>query len=59
MVFLISSGGIKWSSLYRSEGNGGRKWGELVYRWGTKSGSGDYPHADESPDILTNPNFYP
>ena len=59
MVLLLSSGGKNWSSLYRSKGNGGRKWGELVHRWGTKSGSGDYPQCNESPDILTFPNFYP
>ena len=59
MVLLIVSGGKKWSSLYRSKGNGGRKWGKLIGGETPKSGSGDYPQCNESPDILTFPNFYP
>ena len=59
MVFLISSGGIKWSLYYRGTGKGGGKWERMAQRNGPNMGRGDYPHSNESPDILSNPNFHP
>ena len=59
MVLTLSLGGKKWSLHYNHTGIGGKKWGRVYTVWGYKYGSGDYPHANASPDILTNPNFYP
>jgi len=30
MVFLLSSGGKKWSLHYHYTGNGGKKWGRVL-----------------------------
>jgi hypothetical protein len=59
MVLTVSSGGKKWSLHYHCTGIGGKKWGIVYTVWGYKTPSRDYPHANASPDILTNPNFYP
>ena len=59
MVFLIPSEGKKWSLHYNHTGIGGKKWGSVYTEWEYKYKAGDYPHANESPDILTNPNFTP
>ena len=59
MVFLIVSGGKKWSLHYHHTDNRGKKWGNVYSIRVRNMGRGDYPLFNESPDKMTNPNFYP
>jgi hypothetical protein len=57
VVFLIASGGKKWSLHYNHTGNGGKKWGPYYSWWGLNVGRGDYPLSNTTPDILSKSNF--
>ena len=43
LVLLIASGGKKWSFHICGTGNGGKKWGEMLYSVGVKTRQRDYP----------------
>jgi len=59
MVLTLSAEGKKWSLRICEREYGGKMWESMVGESGGNSSVGDYPRSNESPDILTIPNFPP
>jgi len=58
MVFLLSTEDKKWSLHYQYTQIRGKMWGKVLICVTPNIRRGDYPHCNESPDIMTKSNFW-